>query len=170
MQIVNMTTNESRNVSQLQYMAWPDHGVPDDAHAFIKFTDEVSTVSSWHNANNIQVRRARAGSLEPIVVHCSAGIGRTGVLILMETAMCLIEQNEPVYTLDIVKVMRDQRAMTVQNSVCLSILCLIITMNICRVNTSLCARRSCKRGMSSTFDRRAARPRCSFECGVIAYT
>jgi len=41
LQIVNAATNESRNVSQLQYMAWPDHGVPDDAHAFIHFTDEV---------------------------------------------------------------------------------------------------------------------------------
>jgi len=63
------------------------------------------------------VRRARAGSLEPIVVHCSAGIGRTGVLILMETAMCLVEQNEPVYTLDITRTMRDQRAMLIQNAV-----------------------------------------------------
>lgn len=47
----------------------------------------------------------------------SAGIGRTGVLILMETAMCLIEANEPVYPLDIVRKMRDQRAMLIQNAV-----------------------------------------------------
>lgn len=40
---------------------------------------------------------------EPTIVHCSAGIGRTGVLITMETAMCLIEANQPVYPLDIVR-------------------------------------------------------------------
>ncbi|KAE9553163.1 hypothetical protein FO519_003642 [Halicephalobus sp. NKZ332] len=55
------------------------------------------------------------------------GIGRTGVLILMETASCLIEANEPVYPLDIVRTMRDQRAMLIQTSdqytfVCESIL------------------------------------------------
>ncbi|VDK59785.1 unnamed protein product [Anisakis simplex] len=62
------------------------------------------------------VRRARVGSVDPIVVHCSAGIGRTGVLILMETAACLVEANEPVYPLDIVRTMRDQRAMLIQTS------------------------------------------------------
>lgn len=46
----------------------------------------------------------------------SAGIGRTGVLVTMETAMCLIERNLPVYPLDIVRKMRDQRAMMVQTS------------------------------------------------------
>ncbi len=90
-------------MSQMQYMAWPDHGVPDDPQEFISFVT--------------QVRKYRAGSVEPLLVHCSAGIGRTGVLILMETAMCLIEANEPVYPLDAVRTMRDQRAMLIQTSV-----------------------------------------------------
>ena len=47
---------------------------------------------------------------------CSAGIGRTGVLIMMETAMCLIEANEPIYPIEILKSMRDQRAMLIQTS------------------------------------------------------
>jgi tyrosine-protein phosphatase non-receptor type 4 len=49
----------------------------------------------------------------------SAGIGRTGVLITMETAMCLIEANQPVYPLSIVRQMRDQRAMLIQTAVSL---------------------------------------------------
>ncbi|SPP84816.1 blast:Tyrosine-protein phosphatase non-receptor type 4 [Drosophila guanche] len=51
----------------------------------------------------------------PVIVHCSAGIGRTGVLILMDTALALMESREPVYPLDIVRTMRDQRACMVQN-------------------------------------------------------
>ena len=51
----------------------------------------------------------------------SAGIGRTGVLILMETALCLIEANEPIYPLEILKSMRDQRAMLIQTSVMLNL-------------------------------------------------
>lgn len=87
----------------MQYLAWPDHGVPDDISRFLTFTENV--------------RRERAGMVEPAIVHCSAGIGRTGVLILMETAMCLIEANEPVYPLDIVRQMRDQRVMMIQTAV-----------------------------------------------------
>ncbi len=48
------------------------------------------------------------------MVHCSAGIGRTGVLILMETALCLVEANQPVYPLDLTRQMRDQRASMIQ--------------------------------------------------------
>lgn len=47
----------------------------------------------------------------------SAGIGRTGMLILMDTALSLLNVNEPVYPLDIVKHMRDQRPCMVQNVV-----------------------------------------------------
>ena len=92
----------------MQYCAWPDHGVPSDWHQFVTFTERV--------------RAARCGSVEPAVVHCSAGIGRTGVLVLMETALCLIEANQPVFPLDIVRSMRDQRAMMIQNSVSISLL------------------------------------------------
>lgn len=98
--LTNVETEEERHVSHIQYLAWPDHGVPEDSSQFLSFAQRV--------------RRARAGAVEPTIVHCSAGIGRTGVLILMETAMCLVEANEPVYPLDIVKAMRDQRAMMIQ--------------------------------------------------------
>uniref|UniRef100_A0A8C4M1F2 Tyrosine-protein phosphatase non-receptor type n=1 Tax=Equus asinus TaxID=9793 RepID=A0A8C4M1F2_EQUAS len=100
MTLFNQEKNESRQLTQIQYIAWPDHGVPDDSSDFLDFV--------------CHVRSKRAGKEEPIVVHCSAGIGRTGVLITMETAMCLIECNQPVYPLDIVRTMRDQRAMMIQ--------------------------------------------------------
>ncbi|XP_073097415.1 tyrosine-protein phosphatase non-receptor type 4 isoform X4 [Manis javanica] len=100
MTLFNQEKNESRQLTQIQYIAWPDHGVPDDSSDFLDFV--------------CHIRNKRAGREEPIVVHCSAGIGRTGVLITMETAMCLIECNQPVYPLDIVRTMRDQRAMMIQ--------------------------------------------------------
>ncbi|MEQ2214708.1 hypothetical protein XENOCAPTIV_017473 [Xenoophorus captivus] len=89
-----------RELTQLQYLAWPDHGVPDDSTDFLDFV--------------ALVRSKRAGQDQPMVVHCSAGIGRTGVLITMETALCLMECGQPVYPLDIVRTMRDQRAMMIQ--------------------------------------------------------
>jgi len=94
--------DDVRQVCQMQYLSWPDHGVPDDCSDFLDFV--------------AQVRINRAGVVEPTIVHCSAGIGRTGVLIAMETAMCLIEANQPVNLPDIVRQMRDQRAMLIQTS------------------------------------------------------
>lgn len=47
----------------------------------------------------------------------SAGIGRTGVLILVETALCLMENNQPVFPLNIVRQMREQRLGMIQTAV-----------------------------------------------------
>ncbi|RXN13568.1 tyrosine- phosphatase non-receptor type 4-like isoform X1 [Labeo rohita] len=98
--LTHLESKEERQICQMQYLAWPDHGVPDDSSDFLNFVS--------------QVRSKRADTPEPVVVHCSAGIGRTGVLITMETAMCLIESGQSVYPLDIVRTMRDQRAMMIQ--------------------------------------------------------
>ncbi|KAF3691910.1 Tyrosine-protein phosphatase non-receptor type 3 [Channa argus] len=92
---------EERAVTHLQYVAWPDHGVPDDPSDFLLFVSSV--------------RERRKGE-EPLMVHCSAGIGRTGVLITMETALTLLDKGQPVFPLDIVKTLRDQRAMMVQTT------------------------------------------------------
>ncbi|XP_061186056.1 tyrosine-protein phosphatase non-receptor type 4-like isoform X1 [Saccostrea echinata] len=100
--LTHAETNEERHISHMQYIAWPDHNVPDDPADFLEFV--------------LRVRQRRMGMVEPTVVHCSAGIGRTGVLITMETAMCLIEANQPVYPLSIVRQMRDQRAMLIQTA------------------------------------------------------
>uniref|UniRef100_A0A669PDG6 protein-tyrosine-phosphatase n=1 Tax=Phasianus colchicus TaxID=9054 RepID=A0A669PDG6_PHACC len=120
MTLTNLEKEESRQLTQIQYIAWPDHGVPDDSSDFLDFV--------------CLVRKKRAGREEPVVVHCSAGIGRTGVLITMETAMCLIECNQPVYPLDIVRTMRDQRAMMIQTPVST-----VLRKSLHGQNTQLCS-------------------------------
>ena len=94
--------NKKRTITHLLYKSWPDHGTPSDSNHFHQLINTV--------------RQYRSGTQDPIVVHCSAGIGRTGVLILMETALCLIENNLPVYPLELLKTMRDQRARLIQTS------------------------------------------------------
>ena len=47
----------------------------------------------------------------------SAGVGRTGVLIFMETAFNMIEGAEPIFPLEIVRKMRDQRCSLIQTPV-----------------------------------------------------
>ncbi|CAH0563802.1 unnamed protein product, partial [Brassicogethes aeneus] len=97
----DVKNKSEKKIKHMQYTAWPDHGVPDSPTQFLIFTKKMM--------------ECRADDA-PVIVHCSAGIGRTGVLVLMETALCLMENAEPVYPLEIVKNMRDQRAMMIQNA------------------------------------------------------
>ena len=59
-----------REVTQICYTAWPDHGVPESA-------DEVLLL-------RLEVHRLTETSVGPIVVHCSAGVGRTGTYIAID--------------------------------------------------------------------------------------
>ncbi|XP_053343530.1 tyrosine-protein phosphatase non-receptor type 3 [Clarias gariepinus] len=99
---------EQRSITHLQYVAWPDHGVPEESSDFLDF---------------VQAMRSKRRDTEPLMVHCSAGIGRTGVLITMETALILMERAQPVYPLEIVASLREQRAMMVQTSCQFSFVC-----------------------------------------------
>lgn len=66
---VTSPNSKPREVKQFHYQNWPDHGIP-DIKEFNQLQDHV-------NSSNPK------GS--PIVVHCSAGIGRTGTYIAVDT-------------------------------------------------------------------------------------
>uniref|UniRef100_A0A671MSG9 Tyrosine-protein phosphatase non-receptor type 3-like n=1 Tax=Sinocyclocheilus anshuiensis TaxID=1608454 RepID=A0A671MSG9_9TELE len=105
---LTLTNTQQRSITHLQYVAWPDHGVPEDSSDFLDF---------------VQSMRSMREESVPLMVHCSAGIGRTGVLITMETAMTLMEKEKPVYALEIITLMREQRAMLVQTSCQFTFVC-----------------------------------------------
>ncbi|KAK2564764.1 Tyrosine-protein phosphatase non-receptor type 4 [Acropora cervicornis] len=78
--------------------------VPDDSTDFLEFIHIV--------------RHYREGTKTPSVLHCSAGVGRTGVFIFMETVFNMIEGAEPIFPLEVVRRMRDQRCSLIQTPVC----------------------------------------------------
>jgi len=94
-----------REVTQLQYRDWPDHGVPQDAATFLNFVKRL---------RELQPKSSTSGAT---VIHCSAGVGRTGVTIAVETAMSLMEQNLEIDPIHILKEMRRQRAVLIQTPV-----------------------------------------------------
>lgn len=78
-----------------QWKAWPDRGVPEIPMAVFRLLIRLKTAS-------------------PIIVHCSAGIGRTGSIVGLEIALVKFCAGEKVILKDIVKEIRNQRHGSVQ--------------------------------------------------------
>lgn len=74
----NSKTNQRRTVAHLSFEAWPDHGVPTSPAGILLVLKTLATQRELSQ---------KEGVTGPIVVHCSAGIGRTGVLCVLD--MCL---------------------------------------------------------------------------------
>ncbi|KAM6184861.1 tyrosine-protein phosphatase non-receptor type 20 [Rhynchocyon petersi] len=91
--VVEKITGTIHFVRQLQFTNWPDHGTPTSTDDFIKF---VHLVRKSHERG-------------PIIVHCSAGIGRTGVLMCVDVVLCAIKRNFLFNIKNIVSQMREHR-------------------------------------------------------------
>lgn len=101
---------ETRRLTQLQYISWPDHGVPGDCGELIEFVKRMRRLQRG-SSSDVSAR------VPPAVVHCSAGIGRTGVLILLDTAMDMIRSGCPMNPVEMVRQMRNYREMLIQTPV-----------------------------------------------------
>ncbi|XP_043371465.1 receptor-type tyrosine-protein phosphatase delta isoform X36 [Dermochelys coriacea] len=93
-------SSEKREVRQFQFTAWPDHGVPEHPTPFLAFLRRVKTCNP-----------PDAGSM---VVHCSAGVGRTGCFIVIDAMLERIKHEKTVDIYGHVTLMRAQRNYMVQ--------------------------------------------------------
>jgi len=105
-------SNESRPVSHFQFSSWPDYGTPESALSMLQFlqcvrerqVDMVAELKDWdgHPLG------------PPIVVHCSAGIGRTGTFCTLDIAIRKFEDTEKVDIKRTVDCIRAMRAFSIQ--------------------------------------------------------
>ncbi|XP_058274564.1 receptor-type tyrosine-protein phosphatase F isoform X1 [Hemibagrus wyckioides] len=93
-------SSEKREVRQFQFMAWPDHGVPEYPTPILAFLRRVKACNP-----------PDAG---PMVVHCSAGVGRTGCLIVIDAMLERMKHEKTVDIYGHVTCMRSQRNYMVQ--------------------------------------------------------
>ncbi|KAL3858593.1 hypothetical protein ACJMK2_008865 [Sinanodonta woodiana] len=91
-------TRSKREVLHYQYVSWPDFGVPSSPITFLNFLMAVRQEGVLeHNVG-------------PAVIHCSAGIGRSGTFCLVDSCLIMIETKQSMEGLDINAVLLSMRS------------------------------------------------------------
>src|SRR5690606_23696882 len=88
LELEHAATRERRRLVQLHYVAWPDRGVPRDREAFLEMRALVHTLQC--TLAPVEVEAAAAAlppAPPPLLVHCSAGVGRTGVFCVLDAEL-----------------------------------------------------------------------------------
>ncbi|KAH9518956.1 protein tyrosine phosphatase, non-receptor type 12 [Bulinus truncatus] len=96
---------EQRIVTQFHYSGWPDHGIPDDP-------DHIRDLIGI-------MRRARQNDEVPLLIHCSAGCGRTGAIAAIDFVWTLLEEGKFDETFNLYELIcefRKQRMSIVQTA------------------------------------------------------
>ncbi|KAK0153624.1 Tyrosine-protein phosphatase non-receptor type 1 [Merluccius polli] len=78
LELENLLTQETREILHFHYTTWPDFGVPESPASFLHFLFKVRESGCLHPDQG------------PVVVHCSAGIGRSGTFCLVDTCLVLV--------------------------------------------------------------------------------
>ncbi|KAK9960546.1 hypothetical protein ABG768_008395 [Culter alburnus] len=97
LELQNDKTGETREIYHFHYTTWPDFGVPESPASFLNFLFKVRESGSLGPENG------------PAVVHCSAGIGRSGTFSLVDTCLVLMDTRKDPLSVDIQKVLLDMR-------------------------------------------------------------
>ncbi|XP_054607579.2 protein tyrosine phosphatase receptor type Db isoform X22 [Nothobranchius furzeri] len=100
--VTDARDGQSRTVRQFQFTDWPEQGVPKSGEGFIDFIGQVHKT------------KEQFGQDGPISVHCSAGVGRTGVFITLSIVLERMRYEGVVDIFQTVKMLRTQRPATVQ--------------------------------------------------------
>ncbi|KNC78661.1 hypothetical protein SARC_08919 [Sphaeroforma arctica JP610] len=106
LEVVDQRDGVTRTVWHLHYESWPDHGIPGTE-------DTIYTVLK--DMNNLRATEEPTESA-PVVVHCSAGVGRSGVMICLDIAIKQMENDGMADIYNIVLDLRKHRAGMVQRS------------------------------------------------------
>ncbi|XP_072938486.1 tyrosine-protein phosphatase non-receptor type 9 [Epargyreus clarus] len=113
--LTDLRTEQSRRVWHGQYTRWPDYGVPGGGRAppVLRFLQLVRRAQA---RATLELGDAWAGHSKgpPIVVHCSAGIGRTGTFLTLDVCVSRLAAEGAADVRGTVERVRAQRAHSIQ--------------------------------------------------------
>lgn len=124
--LTDLVSDQTREVRHWQYTAWPASGVPPSGRDLADLIRRVSAheksciikpeEESIYGNREIITEQAVLQQMKPLVVHCSAGVGRTGVFIAAAICVKQLEEEGHIDLYSVVKHMRTQRAAMVQTA------------------------------------------------------
>ena len=91
-------------VTQLHFTAWPDHGVPSNTSVMLNIIRRVRKLHAYSNPT-------------PLMVHCSAGVGRTGTFIVLDSMLERMKKEKSFNIHEFVQQLREERVWMVQSLV-----------------------------------------------------
>lgn len=91
-------------INHYHFTVWPDHGVPADKTSMIQFIKRVRNVHPFSDP-------------APLMIHCSAGVGRTGTFILLDSMLERMKRESSLNVYQMVCTIRKQRPLLVQADV-----------------------------------------------------
>ncbi|KAK7891790.1 hypothetical protein WMY93_023753 [Mugilogobius chulae] len=110
---LELHNTEQRQVSHFQYLSWPDYGVPTSAVTLIDFLNAVKKQQK-KTVKALGQQWTGHALGPPMVVHCSAGIGRTGTFCALDICLSQLQDVGSLNVHQTVKRMRTQRAFSIQ--------------------------------------------------------
>ncbi|XP_077260377.1 tyrosine-protein phosphatase non-receptor type 11 isoform X6 [Temnothorax americanus] len=105
--------SESRRIYHYHFQAWPDHGVPSDPGCVLNFLHDVNARQESIAASLAPKEKDQEKDepcIGPILVHCSAGIGRTGTFIVIDMILDQIKRHGLDCEIDIQRTVQRVRA------------------------------------------------------------
>ena len=114
LKLVHSPTKKSRTLWHLQYTDWGEAGCPTNVRAFLNFLEELSALRNHISTNAAEIIGIGRNKNPPVLVHCSAGVGRTGVAILTDILLYCVDHNVDIDIPKMLTHLRQQRMLMVQ--------------------------------------------------------
>ncbi|CAI9733310.1 receptor-type tyrosine-protein phosphatase mu-like [Octopus vulgaris] len=111
---VSQNENESWTIDQFFFRKWPDHDIPQHAEYILNFIHAIKSMDIKY----------------PVVVHCSAGVGRTGTYICIDILLNEMLSGEAIDVLACVTKLREERMHMVQKRIQLEFIYDVLVENI----------------------------------------
>ncbi|KAK3756429.1 hypothetical protein RRG08_029099 [Elysia crispata] len=102
----------ARDVTQFHFTAWPDKSVPESPWGLVDFHQRVMAVPG----SGPVLRVIAVPEPVPVLVHCSAGVGRTGTFIALCNLLQEAEDTGKMNFLDTLWKLRQDRMHTIQTA------------------------------------------------------